>query len=341
MRHLGSAIAAASLAACTSYSTEHSSVQHTNHVEVRVYGNINGGPALSGEPVAFIDPDGTAQVIVTGTDGVARADVAPGSSITAVIDQLVPAGNPPIVESVLDVRDGDHIEIGFPSTHGLPAPATGAPPCGDLTLTATYGDVDPSTLATLQLTRHTDYVNMAYTDLLPAAPTVTAQVQGAGAPAAYAETEIVSTAQRRQWIEDTIDGCATSYQLDVGKVLLPWVDAPSIDAGAGVMHVPTAGGGAPAAVVASAMLQRGATYINWEIVSPKGGDLDFPALPPGLDSYLPAPGDAVGSASTFAIAGDGIAGYADAHQHADELVNAAQNRAILSGTRVQASFVIY
>ena len=340
MRILASAIAAASLAACTTTGTDHSAVEHTDHVLVRVYGNVNGAPPLANEPVAFVDPDGTAQVITTGADGVASAMVAPGSSIAAVIDGLVPAGNPPIVETVLDVHDGDDIAIGLRSTQALPAPATGTPPCGALTLDATYDDIDPGAVASLQLTRHTDEANMSYTDLIPAAPTVTAQLAGPGAPAAYAETELVSTAQASQWIEEQIDGCATSYRLDVGKALLPWVAAPTIDAAAGVMHVPTSGAGTPDLVAAQVMLQRGDGYVDWELVAPHGGDLALPTLPSGLEAYMPQPSDSIHSASVFLLAGDGLGGYAAAHQQADELVNAAQNRAIPSGTRIQASYVI-
>jgi hypothetical protein len=336
MRHLGSAIAAASLVACTSYSTEHSSVQHTNHVEVSVYGNLSGAPALTGEPVAFIDPDGTAQVIMTGADGVARADVAPGSSITAVLDQWVPAANPPMIETVLDVRDGDHIQIGFPPSNAVQPTGTG--PCAQDTLSATYTDMDAS-VAQLQLMRTTD-TDINYTSMLGATPTLQTSVSGAGAAHAYVQTEFDAVGGQRQWVREWVDGCATSYQLDVGASLVPWVSAPTLDVDHQTLSVPVNGTGAADLVVAQTMLQRGSSYINWEFVAPTGGGLEFPALPPPLDQYLPQAGDTQGSTAAWVIGVDGMGGYAGAHQQADAIQRAADNDSELFGTRMRSSWII-
>jgi hypothetical protein len=336
MRNLTFALAAASLAACTTYAAEHSDVQHTNRVEVAVYGNDVGAPPLANEPVAFIDPDGTAQVVVTDQNGVAVADVAPGASVTAVIDELVPAGNPPQVKTVLDVRDGDHIALGYPHSAAVQPTGTGA--CGQVTLDATYTDVDTS-IATLQLTRTTD-TDLQYTPMIGAAPSMQASVAGAGAAHAYVDTEFDAAGGQRQWVREWVDGCATSYQLDVGAELVPWVGAPTLDVKHRVLSVPVNGTGAADLVVAQTTLQRGNVYIDWEIVSPTGGGIEFPALPPGLERYLPRDGDTQGGTAAWVIAADGIGGYAGAHQRADELLGAADNQRELIGPRMRVSWVI-
>jgi hypothetical protein len=335
MRSLAAAFLA--FAACTTYSSERSDVQHTNRVEVVLYGNAVGAPPLADEPVAFVDPDGTSQVVVTDSHGVARADVAPGASVTAVIDQLVPAGNPPQVKTVLDVRDGDHIALGYPPVDAIVPTGTGS--CGPVTLSARYTNVDPSVISSLQLTRTTD-TDINYTSAIGATPTVTASVQGAAAAHAYVDTELGSTAGHGQWVRELVDGCATSYQLDVGAGLLPWVDAPTVDFDRQVLHVPLDGPGTPDLVAAQATIQRGGTDIDWEIVSPRGGDLVFPPLPAGLEGYLPRPGDTQGGSAVWVIGADGLGGYAAAHQQADALVDVVDNRAELIGTRMRASWII-
>lgn len=340
MRTAAALLAAACLAACTTERPPTSGRRLTAHVEVAVYQNVASSPPVAGAKVAFVDPDGGGTVVVTGADGIARAEMTPGGSVTALVP-LVPADNPPYLSTVLDVQDGDRIALGMPPGDAIPPAPGGTPACAQATLKATYTGGDVAGLAGVYLRRTTDADQIDGSVAGPLDPSATITITGAGATRAFVKTDVVGPAPGdQQWIREAIDGCATSYAIDLGLDLLPWVGVPTLDVAQGVIHVPIDGTGGGDLLDAKISYTHAGSYVSWEIAGPHAGDLLLPTLPDDLAGLMPVAGDTLHSAAAWLIDDDAIHGYDEARTRAAALAAAANDFTGSSVERVRTSYRI-
>ena len=284
-------------------------------VEVVVYTNVANTPPVSGVLVAFVDPDGYGEIVVTGADGIARGQVVVGGSVTA-LTPLTP-DNPPYLTTVLGVQNGDHIALGAPSLI-QPDPPTNTPTCTEATVDATYKHVDPTRVSRIFVQR-TIYGGNSVVNgsALTVDPTTNISVTGAGAARAYMNTSIQGpNPGDQQQVFEAIDGCATSYQLDVKHNLLPWVGVPSLDAEQGIVHIPMDGEGGGDFLDVYISYHHDGDAVNWRIASPHAGDVYLPPLPGELASLQPVVGDALSIASAMIVDDAWVHGYDHAREKA-------------------------
>jgi hypothetical protein len=128
----------------------------------------------------------------------------------------------------------------------------------------------------------------------------------------------------QQTITQNVDGTATTYALDVGANLLPWVKA---------LYVPamttldiTVDGTAPYDLFeANLRYTRGQTIFTWRVFGPIAETVKFPTLPataPGNPTILPS--DTMSSYQAFICESDAINGYRKAIENVFEALGTCE-----------------
>jgi hypothetical protein len=116
-----------------------------------------------------------------------------------------------------------------------------------------------------------------------------------------------------QQIYDMVDGTKTSYALDAGAALLPWVDPPVLDAATGKLTTASTGGNGPGdAFEVDVSYQRpGTTPVGyvWTVWSASIGDVTLPTLPTDLADNSPQATDTVQISNAFVFDLDLATGY--------------------------------
>jgi hypothetical protein len=130
-----------------------------------------------------------------------------------------------------------------------------------------------------------------------------------------------SSAQR---ITHVVDGTATTYSLDVGANLLPWLKANYVPATT-TLEIMTMGSVPFDIFEANLRYTRGQTIFTWRVFGPLAQNVTFPTLPataPGNPSVLPT--DIMSSYQAFIGESDAISGYRDAIKNPFEALGACE-----------------
>jgi hypothetical protein len=115
-----------------------------------------------------------------------------------------------------------------------------------------------------------------------------------------------------QRITELVDGTATSYALDIGANLLPWVKATYVPSTT-TLDVMVTGTGSYDIFEANLRYTRGQAIYTWRLFGPTAGPVQFPTLPaaaPGNPTIVPS--DVMSSYQAFVGDSDAIDGYRDA-----------------------------
>jgi hypothetical protein len=161
---------------------------------------------------------------------------------------------------------------------------------------------------------------------------------GAIGGTARATTRVTVAGRSIQTVRQNISGGATTYGLDVGATLLPWLPQPSFDAANATLVIPVDTTGtsnaAPDAVRVAATYRRTDTTFNWVVFAPAAKDIKLPTLPPELADIAPTDQDTVTVTSAMFEA-DTVMGYAAVRND----LNAAFRLYAATSTRYPANTV--
>jgi hypothetical protein len=140
-----------------------------------------------------------------------------------------------------------------------------------------------------------------------------------------------SSGAASQRITELVDGTATSYALDIGANLLPWVKATYVPSTT-TLDVLVTGTGSYDLFEANLRYTRGQTIYTWRLFGPTAGPVRFPTLPataPGNPTIVPS--DIMSSYQVFVGDSDAVDGYRDAIDNVFEALGtceASSNTAI-------------
>ncbi len=115
-----------------------------------------------------------------------------------------------------------------------------------------------------------------------------------------------------QTITQVVDGTQTTYALDVGSQLLPWLGYPFwMKTNPTVLPVTVTGSGAIDLFEADMQYVRNNTSVYiWRVFAPVAGDVHFPQLPADVPgSPTPTSSDTMSVTHAYACESDAIAGY--------------------------------
>lgn len=130
-----------------------------------------------------------------------------------------------------------------------------------------------------------------------------------------------------------VDGTASTYSLDVGASLLPWVSAV-YDPATTTLDVTVTGSGEYDLFEANLRYVRGQTIYTWRVFGPIAGDITFPTLPstvPGDPTVRPT--DVQSSYQVWLGDSDAVAGYRDAIKNVYEALGTCEAAATPSVKR--------
>ncbi|MEZ4366253.1 MAG: hypothetical protein R2939_08175 [Kofleriaceae bacterium] len=116
---------------------------------------------------------------------------------------------------------------------------------------------------------------------------------------------------------------STSYGINLGDAMLPWLSAPIFDVGSATVTWTRDGSGADAAVVVDASYARssGGQSYTWRVIAPGGAtQIALPTLPASVGDLGPALGDST-SATVRLLGFDGGRAYADVRGEVDRHVD--------------------
>ncbi|HTJ43508.1 MAG TPA: Ig-like domain-containing protein [Kofleriaceae bacterium] len=112
-----------------------------------------------------------------------------------------------------------------------------------------------------------------------------------------------------QIVRQRVAGASSTYGLDVGANLLPWLDTPALDASTQKFSITSTGTGTYDTYLADATYSRtvGQTTINyeWIILTPTIGDYTLPTLPADVGDVNPKTTDTINNLVGLAIDDDG------------------------------------
>ncbi len=174
----------------------------------------------------------------------------------------------------------------------------------------------------------------------PVGATATIQIAGAPAVAAYLHTDLQGPAQGdQQWFGEVVDGCATTYAVDLSQGILPWVGTASLSTDATKVHVPMTGGSGGELLYTMVEYTHGTQVVQWEIAGPVATDTALPILPGDLAQYQPAAGDAVNGVSAWVLDW-GLGGYDAVREQAIAIGEAGDSMLVPVSGRVRGSYRI-
>jgi hypothetical protein len=121
-----------------------------------------------------------------------------------------------------------------------------------------------------------------------------------------------------QQIRQRVAGASTTYGLDVGANLLPWLDIPKVDAATQTVTTTTQDSGSYDTYLVDTQYQRvvnGTTIsYEWILLGPTIGNFKYPALPSDVGNVNPQMTDKVGTVIALLIDDDG-AGWDSVRAH--------------------------
>lgn len=262
--------------------------------------------------MAFVDPDGEGFIVETDEDGIARGLIVAGGTVTAEVDHG--PGNGIQLSTVFGVQEDDEIEIGLLEPQ-IPPPPTNSASCTENSLVATYRNIEGSGVEDIHLSREVDGVATTIRAEQPLAQTAEIAMSVPGAARAF-----MSTSLRGPWppmqmpgsqqIREAVDGCAPTYDVDLG-MLLPWIEVSTVTDG--VFTIPLDGGQLVGDYMESRISYEIAPdeFVNWDMVSEHTSELVLPVLPEDMANLLPVNGQPMTTGNQITEI-DGVDGYAEA-----------------------------
>lgn len=246
-----------------------------------------------------------------------------------------PAGAPPATTATFTINNSckqDMMEIVVTPTDasGLPTSSiskTGVPfvAGGSTTITGSYQSLRNFTgsytninpiVSSLQMSRAVPDAFGISTSQSVADPTASSAVtvSGVSAGTAVVLTTFLTATRLLQVNRQNLAGGASTYGLDVGSKLLPWINMATYDAAARKLVVPLDTTGTsndkPDLFRISATYRR--TDVNnvttsfvWTLFGPEARDLTLPVLPPEVGNVAPVASDTVAT-TAFMFEADGV-----------------------------------
>jgi hypothetical protein len=165
-----------------------------------------------------------------------------------------------------------------------------------------------------------------------AGPTQTITFAEPLAPRALMHSTFAGTHDGNQDVYQTVDGTKSTYAMDIGATLLPWIDRPTVDLATGVITPVTSGSGGPGdAFRVQLQYQRpdpnggsGApplTYV-WTVWAATVQTITLPALPTDVMDRAPLATDTATNIDGWLFDLDAASGYDQVRAHLDSGLDA-------------------
>lgn len=187
------------------------------------------------------------------------------------------------------------------------------------TFTASYSNIDPG-ITSLTMSRTVPDGNGLGASQSAQPPTASQvlAVTGASGSNARIVSQFVHGTSQQQILQD-LAGTATTYGVDVGNNLLPWIDAMTFDPVAQKLNIQldtTGTSSDPPDVVVAALqyvrtdaAMQSSTTFTWVVLGPDPGKIVLPALPAEVGDVMPRTTDTVGRLLTELLEVDTITSY--------------------------------
>jgi hypothetical protein len=147
--------------------------------------------------------------------------------------------------------------------------------------------------------------------MTPSLTTTHATMQTILSPCAMSDPNCSETGS--QVITKVVDGTQTSYAVDVGATMLPWLAPPVYDPATQTIKITQAGSGAYDLFETDLQYVRMNSIIYiWRVFGPTAGDVKLPALPGGES---PTASDIMSATHTWIGESDSLSGYRAARQN--------------------------
>jgi hypothetical protein len=125
-----------------------------------------------------------------------------------------------------------------------------------------------------------------------------------------------STASQTVW-QQTASGAASTFGLDVGANMLPWVGKPVVDSSTRTITTGTTGGAvAPDVGILYVIFTRAGTTVAWTVAAPSLSTVTLPDIPASLGPVSLESSDVVSAAAAYLVDVDSYAGYEEARASA-------------------------
>jgi hypothetical protein len=185
--------------------------------------------------------------------------------------------------------------------------------------TGSYTNLNPI-ITNLSMRRRVPDLNglAVLASIAPPAATQVLSLTGAVGTSAVIETTASTAARSTQTVRQVVSGTASSYGLDVGATLLPWIAVPKLDLTAGKVVIATDTTGTTNATpdLVEAVMTFGRidavtgaqTTFTWTLFTPVLGDITLPSLPAEVSNVMPTASDTV-RLIAGALELDAVAGY--------------------------------
>ncbi len=185
------------------------------------------------------------------------------------------------------------------------------------TVTATYTNVPISDVVSLgfydRAPDYNGYGRSSYVATTTA--TTTTSVPVPGTAHALIETQLYPDTQGRQQVFETVDGTATTYDLDVSTQLLQWLGVPTLDAANGKITVTLTGTSTLTPDVYDTLVDYDRVIatvphsFEWEVFTATPGDVTLPPLPSSLADDVPLATDNVSYTQGTIFDADAVTSY--------------------------------
>jgi hypothetical protein len=189
---------------------------------------------------------------------------------------------------------------------------------GVSTFTASYTNV-PAAVTEIDYTRELpdDYGFTRGNSGVPSNGTFSSSVPAVQGGKALVLTNIATNMGAQQTLQQSIQGNALTYGMDVGATLLPWVGTPAVDIANHKITVaidPTGtSGDMPDVFAAQTSYSRTVNQTTeryaWLALGPTPGDIVLPTLPPEVGDVMPKPGDTLETTLAISLESDAIESY--------------------------------
>jgi len=145
-----------------------------------------------------------------------------------------------------------------------------------------------------------------------------------------------------QTITQHVAGTVTTFGLDVGAILLPWLAEPTFDPATATIAVADTSSSSPPDLFTAHViyLRDGVTRYEWTVFAPDAADIVLPAMPPEVGEVNPSAGDTTGALDIELFESDAVDGYDDVR--ADPYARSSPfDLTAVTGTTVRRSAASY
>ncbi len=215
----------------------------------------------------------------------------------------------------------------------------------DVTFNASYTDISADvTNITLARSVPDGFGFAEQTNMATTGATLALSLPAPELTTALAASKFVGPANASQQLFQNLAGNTTTYQVDVGANLLPWLGQASLDVTTGVLSMPAdstgTSGDAPDLVLYETAYSRGTLApINfaWVVFGPSAGNVTLPMMPAALGNVNPQAGDTAGTSLGFSFDSDQFTGY-DAVRATPYLLVPLIHPERIAGAKLRVSF---